>query len=438
MAFILVLSLFFFTILYKSEIRYSGIYRQYYIIYLVALAVQIFFGIILLFLKNEIKKNLILFYFSLIFSILVIEISLNYILKKNKLSENSLNKIRLDYLSQKGIEVDRRNIYQVYSDLIEKNRKAVPVVPPQSFEDLYTFGSISKSLTISCNENGNWPLYTSDNYGFRNPDQIKPGNVKIAFIGDSFTWGACVETEDAIAGQIRSKSKLKTINYGVPDSGPLIQLGILNEYVKFDKPETVFYLYYEGNDLSNLRSEKENKLLIKYLDINFSQNLKSKQSEIDMILNKEINKRIENKDKNKKKFKEDNIIKLLKDNLKFKNIRSLLGIDNFDGYKQVDPIYQKILFKLKNDVEAWGGNFYFVYLPSAKHYNIFYNNKKLKYEKVINIVKSLDIQLIDLHEKIFVKEKNPMKFFPAEVYGHYNKEGYSLVSQLLLKYIKYD
>ena len=51
------------------------------------------------------------------------------------------------------------------------------------------------------------------------------------------------------------------------------------------------------------------------------------------------------------------------------------------------------------------------HLPSEKHYNIFYNNKKLKYEKVINIVKSLDIQLIDLHEKIFVKEKNPMKFF---------------------------
>lgn len=425
----------FIAILYKSEITYSGIYREYYNYFLGALIVQIIFGIFLLLVNNEKKKNFILFFFSLFFSIFIIEISLNYILKRNISSENYLNQIRLDYFANKGQKVDRRNIYQLYLDLLEENKIVVPSVQPQNFENFYTFGGVSETLTISCNESGYYPLYISDNFGFNNPNNLKMGNIEIALVGDSFTWGACVDREKTIAGQIRSKSNFKIINYGVPDSGPLIQLGILNEYVKFDQPKTVFYLYYEGNDLSNLRKEKKNDKLVKYLEKNFSQNLRLKQKEIDKKLLQEIQKRI--MDKEKKNYVEKNISKadLIKNNIKFKNIRNLLGIDNFDSFKPIDPFYEKILIKFKEDVKSWGGNLYFVYLPSAKHYNLFYNNRKLKYKEIISLVKKLDIPIIDMHKEIFLKTNKPMELFPGEVYGHYNEQGYSLVAEELLKKI---
>ena len=46
----------------------------------------------------------------------------------------------------------------------------------------------------------------------------------------------------------------------------------------------IFWLYYEGNDLKNLKSEYQNETLKKYLDDDFSQKLVSKQKEIDKFL----------------------------------------------------------------------------------------------------------------------------------------------------------
>ena len=57
----------------------------------------------------------------------------------------------------------------------------------------------------------------------------------------------------------------------------------LKEY--FKKSKNIIYLYYEGNDLHNLKNELRNKILKNYFDDeNFSQNLKEKQSEIDRLL----------------------------------------------------------------------------------------------------------------------------------------------------------
>ena len=71
---------------------------------------------------------------------------------------------------------------------------------------------------------------------------------------------------------INNKSNLNALNYGVSATGPLLSLAIIKEYGEYFKPTDIFYLFYEGNDLTDMMHEKV--FLINYLkDDNFNQNL---------------------------------------------------------------------------------------------------------------------------------------------------------------------
>ena len=67
-------------------------------------------------------------------------------------------------------------------------------------------------------------------------------------------------------------------------NGPLIEYATLREYLNTNVKK-VLWIYFEGNDLRNLENEKTNDILINYLkDLNFTQNLKLKQNDIDTLL----------------------------------------------------------------------------------------------------------------------------------------------------------
>ena len=53
-----------------------------------------------------------------------------------------------------------------------------------------------------------------------------------------------------------------------------------------------------------------------------------------------------------------------------------------------------------------------------------------------NIVKDLKIPFIDIHNEVFMKEKNPVAFFPFELNAHYNEEGYKNVAKTIYNYTK--
>ena len=46
----------------------------------------------------------------------------------------------------------------------------------------------------------------------------------------------------------------------------------------------------------------------------------------------------------------------------------------------------------------------------------------------------LKIPFIDIH-KVFDKEKNPIKLFPFEMYGHYTVEGNEKIAQEVFEFI---
>ena len=78
------------------------------------------------------------------------------------------------------------------------------------------------------------------------------------------------------------------MNLGLGGNGPLIEYATLREYLNVNVKK-VIWIYY-GNDIENLVVEKKNNILIKYLDdLNFTQNLKLKQNEIDNLAIEMIN-----------------------------------------------------------------------------------------------------------------------------------------------------
>ena len=67
-------------------------------------------------------------------------------------------------------------------------------------------------------------------------------------VGDSFTHGACVPSEDNFVGVIRADHPA-TANLGMDSNGPLLMLASLKEYALRFRPKTVLWFYFEGNDL---------------------------------------------------------------------------------------------------------------------------------------------------------------------------------------------
>ena len=47
------------------------------------------------------------------------------------------------------------------------------------------------------------------------------------------------------------------------------------------------------------------------------------------------------------------------------------------------------------------------------------------------MVKDLNIPLIDVHQEVFLKEKNPLLLFPFGLNGHYNVNGYKKITELI-------
>ena len=75
---------------------------------------------------------------------------------------------------------------------------------------------------------------------------------------------------------------------------------------------------------------------------------------------------------------------------------------------------------------------YFIYLPEYEQFiNDNYNHKHKK--KVIEIVKELNIPIIDL-ENIFKESKNHRRLFSKHpIINHYSSDGYSESAKFILK-----
>ena len=408
---------------------------------IISLTLVLFFGIALK-LKKEVRVNILLSFGSLVVSLYLIEIFLHF-LNFNTTPKSQEVEVISGY--------DYRTNFEVIKDLKDQSISAVPRIAPMTFFKtngvigkgqffpITPLSGISNKATVFCNESGQYIVYDSDKHGFNNKNKVWDANgEKWTLVGDSFAHGACVNPKDNIAGVMAENTNNTIINLAYSGNGPLAELATLVEYASILKPKKVFWIYCEGNDLTDLHSEIKNSILIQYLNNDFSQGLFTQQENIDKALQSYIDLNMLRKSKsvNKNKFQLSGV-DYIKRILRLYNIRDRLGLSNYS--LEINPVLPTILGRANKIVTSWGGELYFVYLPSYLRYSSYVSNhdKYKKKEEVLEIANKLNIKTIDIHDKVFNNHKNPINLFPYQRNGHYTEEGYALTSKAIIDALKH-
>ena len=377
---------------------------------------------------------------------------------------------RLKGAKKFGVDFDTRSKLEVIADLRRKGIDAYPGIPPRWLLDksadgslksaliinsaeVLPLGGISNKVTVFCNENGDYTIYESDEHGFHNPTGIwGTGRIDIAALGDSFTQGACVQSDGNFVALIRKRYP-GTVTLGGDDNGPLLMLAGIKEYVEYVKPKVVLWFYYEGNDLVDLMQEKNSRLLLRYIGSDFKQGLFGQQSAIDRALTEYVDgqeKQLLARRNTQKTLKSatavldlstvhiDSVIRL-------GHLRRRLGLvygtsqhekEHQSTTSKVEmELFAKVLSRAKESVGVWGGSLYFVYLPQWQRYARPEVGDK-HHDRVLTLAKTLGLPVIDIH-RAFLAHGDPLALFPFRQHGHYNMEGHRLVAEEVLRSISF-
>jgi hypothetical protein len=348
-------------------------------------------------------------------------------------------KERMQVAKAQGVSFDVRGRFEVIMDLRAKGIDAVGTALPRSAMRspfkvngirILPLGGISNKVTVLCNEAGFHLVYKSDEHGFHNPAQLWP-NADLVAVGDSFAMGHCVPSDKNFVSLIRSRYP-KTINLGMSGNGPLVELGAIKEYAPLLKPKVVLWFYF-GNDIENLEEEKENEILLRYLDDDkFTQSLLARQQEIDPALSAEFERQLEIEMARKRASKSPVLDAYAF--VKLQSLRQRLGLTSPNSRAvrnraEIQPttmeLFEKVLSTAKNTVAELGATLYFIYLPG------YYGSNPKKNEPILGIVRGLGISIIDI-TPVFAQHDR-LSLFPFGLFGHYNEKGHRLVAEEVLK-----
>ena len=427
----------------QFEFLISAIYYSYLVFGVVSASL---FGLGLWKLHDELKVNISILLATTGIIIYGFEIYLDSSPTLFKKSES-----RKAIAEQMGIEYDARSKLEVIEDLIDENVQAYPIhSASKEFSvsnglktnkgRIFPLGGISNVATIGNNESGYFPNMKIDEYGFHNPNGLyKKDEVDAVLIGDSYTEGYSVHSNETISSVLRELN-FASISVGKSGSGPLIELATLKEYAEPLKPKIVLWMFYV-NDLLDLERELKSSILTKYLiEEDFSQSLIFRQNEIDSVLIDYIQCEMRKIKKNKQESLGNKIIKLLKLTNLRDRISRLLTLKPISASTYI--VFNDILKKSKQMVSEWGGELYFVYLPSFYMYSdsntLQFDNEQKNREIVLETMNELLIPVIDIHKEVFETHQDPVSLFPFRIKGHYNAEGYRLIAEKIGKRFKID
>ena len=439
-------------ILFSVIILLYAIYKLYSPIIVVSKKlyyISILFGLVMttlfslgLRLRDELKINLSL--------LLVTAIILIYIFET--------------FLEFSSGQYDKRTPLEVISDLNNSGKETYPNILPSLFKDsnglsvfngrLYPLGGISNITTILTNESGYYPIIQTDEHGFNNPKglyKIQP--LDIVLVGDSYAEGYSVHSDENIGAVLRGLG-FNVISFGKGGNGPLIEFASLKEYAEPLKPKIVLWLYFLNDLGGHTVNELKSPILKKYIDDeDFTQNLMSRQIEIDSILKNYVRVEMESELVKLSQTTVNwftRIIKLFNIRLRLKLIAVLPPAPINEILDDEELIIVKnILAKSKKMVSDWGGSLYFVYLPDYYQYSNkrTEDNYQKPYEEfIINAVDELDIPIINIHKEVFAIHPDPRSLFPFRLNNHlnpsgiihYNAKGYNLVAKAISKKILED
>ncbi len=116
-----------------------------------------------------------------------------------------------------------------------------------------SIGSTPNAKTYSCNEGYGLVKYTSDRFGLRNDDAKWDQPVDTLFIGDSYTYGACVQDADTLPNLYQGLTGKNALNLGFGSNNPQHYATLVKLFTPRLKPKNVIMIFYP-NDMGTWNS----------------------------------------------------------------------------------------------------------------------------------------------------------------------------------------
>ena len=351
-------------------------------------------------------KIIVINFFLLYFLLYTLEIFLNF--KDEKL----FKKTRLYYLNKETKKNPNKKIYLNFGSykLIDKKNEILPLS-----------GYENANILLCLNEK-NKPIYfKSDNNGFNNINVNN--NIDILLMGDSYVQGMCVNNDNNLNAQFK-KLKINPLSLGVSGNGPLLEFATYKEYASNYQFDKLILFITPDNDYYDLSNEKNNKILMYYIDDkNFKQNFSSqiyKEKKVEVL---------DNYFGNKTKRLWNDFLRVYHFDLKqvgnlIENIIKKKEINNDDYFylqnNEINQLYFKIINEFKNFSQLNNQDFYIVFNSITPDILYAKNSKQKKFKKL------LDKKILEM--KFYLDEKS-IKYFDFNEYllKNYNEDNISLI-----------
>jgi hypothetical protein len=222
-----------------------------------------------------------------------------------------------------------------------------------------------------------------------------------------------------------------TLALAMGHNGPLLELATLAEFGALRSPRAMIWMYYQGNDLiEDLGREAGSALLKNYLTPGFTQNLASRQSEIDALLRGYL-------DGAAAELRIDSLASAHKwgSIVRLRYLRRALGFGR-SAPPPDWPTFKKILEETANRVGAWGGRPYFAYLPGWNELIRPSAAMASSRERVLATARAKGFTVIDLHARMAsAPEPGAFFYYPA---SHYGPAGQRLLAEAILEALAAD
>lgn len=401
----------------------------YYVVPIVGLALM---GLALM-TREETRVNLAISVVAVGLALYAVELVLFVVHKPPDDTRFEYVERRIEAAKALDVPYDLRSQLEIVVDLEEQGVQAVARVHPAAFvpsngilagnERVLPVSGISRTVTVTCNESGEWTVFDSDEHGFRNPQgQYDRDSIDVVIVGDSYAFGACVPQGKGVGSALRRTGR-SVLNLGYGGNGPLLELAALKEYGEQFAPPAVLWLYFEGNDLLDLRRERRSSLLLNYLDSGFSQRLFEKQDLIDSLLYAFHDKR---------RARAQARVRA-----RWRCVAVLCGLRNLlvrapvaelhEGDVPLD-LFGEVLARAEDRVTSWGGELFFVYIPVWHRYSRTIDQDSFRDRRdVLEMLEESGIPVIDFTD-VVGSHPDPLSLFPFRERGHYTEEGYALLA----------
>ncbi len=333
-------------------------------------------------------------------------------------------------------DYDDRSTRQFFADHWAQGTRVLPRIYQLSSRAVDVDGvrvfptsNVSGRLVVECFADGRYKVYLSDEYGFANPHGLLSRPVDVVLVGDSFTAGECVSTEQDIAAVLR-QSHPSTVNLGIGGAGPLWELANLVEYGLPLRPKTVFWLYYEGNDLADLGWEAGFPELNRYLASDEAR-LRPRKAAVDARVAELQTREIESlREIRGDCAHEQRALPRLLRALRLSSLRGKLALSRDDSREARARIatLAQVVARAKSLVEKQGGRFILVYVPD---YSRFAGGSvDFDRELVLAAFAEQRVTVLDLLP-VLAQHPDVLSLYPHRRMGHFNAAGYAFIAQRL-------